>query len=73
MSNANQRLTCWSLILQGFNLTIIQKKGADDIVADTLDAKIPFRNFTLSAFWILLLIHSMASSPLHLLKEAQGG
>ncbi|KAL6467197.1 hypothetical protein MHYP_G00250010 [Metynnis hypsauchen] len=36
MSNSNHRLMRWSLILQGFNFTIIHKKGTDNIIADTL-------------------------------------
>ncbi|KAL6480112.1 hypothetical protein MHYP_G00111450 [Metynnis hypsauchen] len=36
MSNSNQRLMRWSLIVQGFNLTIRHKKGSENIVADTL-------------------------------------
>ncbi|KAL6486740.1 hypothetical protein MHYP_G00061320 [Metynnis hypsauchen] len=36
MSNSNRRLMRWSLIVQGFILTIRHKKGSENIVADTL-------------------------------------
>ncbi|KAL7877180.1 hypothetical protein SRHO_G00038230 [Serrasalmus rhombeus] len=34
MVNANHRLMRWSLIIQGFNLEIVHKKGVDNVVAD---------------------------------------
>lgn len=36
MYNHNQRLMRWALLVQGFNLVIRHKKGAENIVADTL-------------------------------------
>lgn len=36
MSNSNQRLMRWALILQEFNLDIRYKKGVDNVVADAL-------------------------------------
>ncbi len=40
MSNHNQRLMRWSLIVQEFNLKIQHKKGADNIIADALSRSI---------------------------------
>ncbi len=36
MSNTNQRLMRWSLIVQEYHLDIRHKKGADNIIADAL-------------------------------------
>ncbi|KAL2099579.1 hypothetical protein ACEWY4_003973 [Coilia grayii] len=36
MKNTNQRIMRWSLYLQGFNLDLRYKRGADNILADTL-------------------------------------
>lgn len=36
MSNSNQRLMRWSLIVQEYNIDIRHKKGADNVVADAL-------------------------------------
>ncbi len=36
MSNSNQRLMRWSLIVQEFNLDIRYKKGTENVVADAL-------------------------------------
>ncbi len=36
MSNANQRLMRWSLIMQEYNIEIRHKKGVDNLVADAL-------------------------------------
>ena len=36
MSNSNQRLMRWALIIQEFNLDIRHKKGSQNIVADAL-------------------------------------
>lgn len=36
MSNANQRLMRWSLIMQEYNIEIRHKKGTDNLVADAL-------------------------------------
>ncbi len=36
MSNSNQRLMRWSLLIQGFNLEIRHKKGYDNVLADAL-------------------------------------
>ncbi|XP_076859481.1 uncharacterized protein LOC143512733 [Brachyhypopomus gauderio] len=36
MANANQRLMRWSLIVQGFNIHIVHKRGLDNVVADAL-------------------------------------
>ena len=36
MSNNNQRLMRWSLVLQSFNLEIRHKKGSENVVADSL-------------------------------------
>ncbi|KAL0172199.1 hypothetical protein M9458_032510, partial [Cirrhinus mrigala] len=34
MSNANQRLMRWSLIMQEYSVEIRHKKGVDNLVAD---------------------------------------
>ncbi len=36
MCNSNQHLMRWALLAQNYNLIIKHKKGADNIVADTL-------------------------------------
>lgn len=36
MHNHNQRLMRWSLMVQGFNLEIVHKRGSQNVVADTL-------------------------------------
>ncbi|KAL2103146.1 hypothetical protein ACEWY4_000014 [Coilia grayii] len=36
MRNCNQRLMCWSVILQGYNLEIKHIRGRDNVVADAL-------------------------------------
>lgn len=36
MSNSNQRLMRWSLLIQGFNLEIRHKKGCENVLADAL-------------------------------------
>lgn len=36
MHNTNERLMRWSLIVQGFHLVIAHKKGAQNVIADTL-------------------------------------
>lgn len=36
MSNSNQRLMRWSLVLQEYNLEIKHRKGSDNVVADAL-------------------------------------
>lgn len=36
MSNSNQRLMRWSLLIQGFNLEIRHKKGCENVIADAL-------------------------------------
>ncbi len=36
MSNSNQRLMSWALIVQEFDLDILYKKGGENIVADAL-------------------------------------
>ncbi len=40
MSNNNQRLMRWLLIVQEFNLKIQHKKGADNIITDALSRSI---------------------------------
>lgn len=36
MYNGNQRLMRWALLAQSYNLVIQHKRGADNVVADTL-------------------------------------
>ena len=36
LSNKNQRLTRWSLLLQEYNITIKHIKGKDNVIADAL-------------------------------------
>ena len=40
MKNKNQRLFCWSLALQEYNLIIRHIKGKDNVIADTLSRAI---------------------------------
>ncbi len=47
MSNTNQHLMRWSLIVQEYHLDICHKKGADNIIADALS-----RVHTLDGYWV---------------------